>query len=202
MTSIAHPLPSQRVGSTSAFATDILNGLGQLQKSIPCQYFYDAAGSALFEQITELPEYYPTRAEVAILHTCIGVIAAKTKPETVLVEFGSGSSIKTDILLAACPAIETYVPIDVSKTSLALAKARLAHVFPRLRVEPVLGDFTAAVTLPADVAVHPKLGFFPGSTIGNFSHEAAVSLLFKFSRFARSTFASSSALTCESRPIF
>ena len=82
MTYIAIPLPPKRVGSTRAFESDILNGLGQLQKSIPCQYFYDAAGSVLFEQITELPEYYPTRAEVAILHACAGVIAAKTKPGT------------------------------------------------------------------------------------------------------------------------
>ena len=163
-----------------SFESDILTGLGQPQKSIPCQYFYDEAGSALFEQITELPEYYPTRTEISILKSCAGAISAKATPGTVLVEFGSGSSLKTDIVLAACPAIQRYVPIDVSETSLALAKARLKHAFPRLRVEPVLGDFTDAVTLPAEVEPLPKLGFFPGSTIGNFGHEAAVVLLAGF----------------------
>lgn len=163
-----------------AFETDILAGLAQSQKTIPCRYFYDEAGSVLFEKITELPEYYPTRTEISILKTFVGQIAGNVAPGTVLVEFGSGSSIKTDILLAACPAIERYVPIDVSETSLELAKARLALAFPLLRVETVLGDFTAAVKLPADVGTQPKLGFFPGSTIGNFGHEAAVLLLAGF----------------------
>ncbi len=166
--------------STHRFETDILAGLGQPQKSIPCQYFYDEAGSLLFEQITELPEYYPTRAELSILKSCASVIAEKTEPGTALVEFGSGSSIKTDILLAACPAIEHYVPIDVSQTSLELAKERLALAFPTLRVDPVLGDFSGLVTLPVDLKDVPKLGFFPGSTIGNFGHEAAVCLLAGF----------------------
>ena len=112
--------------SKRSFEADILAGLGSPQKSIPCQYFYDEAGSVLFEQITGLPEYYPTRTEIAILKSCAGVIAKTAKSATVLVEFGSGSSVKTDILLAACPAIQRYVPIDVSATSLALAKARLA----------------------------------------------------------------------------
>jgi dimethylhistidine N-methyltransferase len=163
-----------------AFEADILTGLGQPLKTIPCRYFYDAIGSALFEEITELPEYYPTRTELSILTSCATAIAQKTTPGTVLVEFGSGSSVKTDILLAACPAITQYVPIDVSGSSLASAVARLARAFPQLQVEPVLGDFTAVVTLPAIAASMPKLGFFPGSTIGNFGHEAAVTLLAGF----------------------
>ena len=180
MTVAPRRLPPVVDVSRRSFETDILAGLGQPQKTIPCQYFYDGAGSALFEQITELPEYYPTRTEIAILKSCAGAISATAKPGTVLVEFGSGSSLKTGILLAACPAITRYVPIDVSETSLAQATARLAQKIPLLRVEPVLGDFAAAVSLPTDVLALPKMGFFPGSTIGNFSHEAAVSLLAGF----------------------
>jgi dimethylhistidine N-methyltransferase len=163
-----------------AFEADILSGLAQSAKSIPCKYFYDAAGSALFEQITTLDEYYPTRSEIEILQRHAADIASRTQDETVLVEFGSGSSIKTELLLQACPAITCYLPIDVSETSLADAKLRLEQVFPRLRVEPLLADFTAAISLPGDLARRPKLGFFPGSTIGNFSHEAAVELLGRF----------------------
>lgn len=164
----------------SRFELDIRAGLSRPAKSIPCQYFYDAAGSALFEQITELPEYYPTRTEAAILHACAGDIAARTRVGTALVEFGSGSSVKTDIVLAACPMISRYVPIDVSQTALSSAKARLEAKFPQLSVEPVLADFSSSVTLPPDLAPLPKLGFFPGSTIGNFSHDAAIKLLVGF----------------------
>lgn len=164
----------------AAFERDILSGLGQAPKSIPCKYFYDAIGSALFEQITFLDEYYPTRSEIEILTDHAGDIASRTGIGCVLVEFGSGSSTKTELLLAACPMITRYIPIDVSETALSIAKTRLATVFPALKAEPVLGDFTATVSLPADTAQAPKLGFFPGSTIGNFSHEAAVDLLALF----------------------
>lgn len=164
----------------AAFQRDILTGMGQAQKSIPCKYFYDAIGSALFEKITLLEEYYPTRSEIEILADHVGDIASRTRADCVLVEFGSGSSTKTELLLAACPFITRYIPIDVSETAMAAAKVRLANIFPALRVEPILADFTAAVSLPPDVAQAPKLGFFPGSTIGNFSHEAAVDLLALF----------------------
>jgi dimethylhistidine N-methyltransferase len=170
----------EAVAERAAFERDILSGLGQAQKSIACKYFYDAIGSALFEQITVLDEYYPTRSEIEILTDHAGDIASRTHRDCVLVEFGSGSSTKTELLLAACPMITRYIPIDVSETALAAAKTRLATVFPALTVEPVLADFTSAVSLPADVASVPKLGFFPGSTIGNFSHEAAVELLALF----------------------
>ena len=164
----------------SSFEADILFGLSQPQKSIPCQYFYDAAGSRLFEQITELEEYYPTRTEIAILRACAPQLAAETKDGTVLVEFGSGSSLKTEILLSACPAIRRYVPIDVSHTMLQSAKSRLEAKFSHLAVEPVFGDFAGSVLLPTAVPAAPVLGFFPGSTIGNFSREAAVRLLAGF----------------------
>ena len=173
--------PANRVSKPpSPFEADVLAGLSQRQKSIPCQYFYDQAGSLLFEQITELAEYYPTRTEVAILRACVRQIAADIIEGTVLVEFGSGSSMKTDILLAAINAIRRYVPIDVSDTMLAGAKARLEARFPYLAVDPVFADIAGQVTLPPDLQRLPKLGFFPGSTIGNFSHEAAVRLLAGF----------------------
>ena len=165
------------LNSPSSFETDVLMGMSQPQKLIPCRYFYDAAGSALFEQITQLEEYYPTRTEIAILQSCAAEIAASATAGTVLVEFGSGSSIKTEILLAACPAIRRYLPIDVSHTMLDDAKVRLEALFPYLSVEPVLGDFARHAGLPQDVRGLPRLGFFPGSTIGNFSHAAAVQLL-------------------------
>jgi dimethylhistidine N-methyltransferase len=163
-----------------AFEADILSGLAHTQKSIPCKYFYDAVGSELFEQITTLDEYYPTRSEIEILTHHASNIATRTLNNTALVEFGSGSSIKTELLLAACPAITRYLPIDVSETSLTAAKLRLERMFPGLRVEPMLADFTAAISLPTDIGTLPKLGFFPGSTIGNFSHDAAVALLGRF----------------------
>jgi len=163
-----------------SFAADIHAGLAANQKSIPCKYFYDAVGSALFERITTLDEYYPTRSEIEILTRHAGDIASHTVEATVLVEFGSGSSTKTELVLAACPTITHYIPIDVSETAMAAAKLRLADVFPALHVEPILTDFTAPVNLPSSVATRPKLGFFPGSTIGNFSHEAAVELLGHF----------------------
>lgn len=173
---VSPSLPSPQ----SQFEHDVMVGLGRARKALPSQYFYDAIGSDLFEQITELPEYYPTRTEIRILHDCASQIADRTLDGTVLVEFGSGSSLKTDILLAACPAITRYVPIDVSHASLTLAAARLAVAFPSLRVEPVLGDFTANVVLPSDVQDLPKLGFFPGSTLGNFENDTAVALLTSF----------------------
>jgi len=175
-------LPPHTVASSEhgRFAADIRDGLSKAQKSIPSYCFYDQAGSELFEQITRLDEYYPTRAEAEILRTCAGEIATGVHEGTVLVEFGSGSSVKTDLVLAACPAIEIYVPIDVSATMLESAKARLEARFPSLTVTPLFGDFAGQMTLPSHLAEHPKLGFFPGSTIGNFGHEPAVELLAGF----------------------
>jgi dimethylhistidine N-methyltransferase len=164
----------------STFKADIIAGLAQNPKTVPCKYFYDEAGSILFEKITTLDEYYPTRCEIEILTRYAGDIATRTRDDTVLVEFGSGSSLKTELLLAACPTITRYLPIDVSETSLAGAKQRLESVFSSLRVEPVLADFTADMSLPAEMDGRPKLGFFPGSTIGNFSNDAAVKLLERF----------------------
>jgi len=165
-----------------AFATAVLAGLSKRQKMLPCEFFYDARGSELFEAITALPEYYPTRTETAILTQYAPEIAAGTPPGAVLVEFGSGSSVKTEILLRALKGLSAYVPVDVSSSALALARDRLIRRFPDLRVHGVEGDFRAGLALPVELAGKPRLGFFPGSTIGNFTPIKAARLLQVFAR--------------------
>jgi dimethylhistidine N-methyltransferase len=169
----------RQVESTSnlEFAASVLEGLSRARKSLSCRFFYDERGSALFEAITGLPEYYPTMTEIAILDAQAAEIAEGVPDGSVLVEFGSGSSRKTEILLAGLPQLRAYVPVDVSETSLAGARQRLSVRFPALDVRPITGDFSRHVTLPADLAKAQKLGFFPGSTIGNFGPLAASRLL-------------------------
>lgn len=166
----------------TAFATALVQGLSQKQKTLPCEFFYDARGSDLFEAITALPEYYPTRTEAAILTQYAPEIAAGTSPDAVLVEFGSGSSVKTEILLRAIGGLSAYVPVDVSPSALDQARDRLSRRFPGLRVHGVEGDFRAGLALPAELHDKPRLGFFPGSTIGNFTPEEATRLLEVFAR--------------------
>jgi dimethylhistidine N-methyltransferase len=170
-----------RISSTPALNAvampGIIDGLLQPQKTLPCRYFYDARGSALFEKITPLPEYYATRTETKILTCCVEEIAAHTPPGSILVEFGSGSSRKSEILLAALPSLAAYVPIDVSPSVLDEACARLSARFAGLRLFPKVGDFTDSITWPAALAKRPRIGFFPGSTIGNFAPDQACDLL-------------------------
>lgn len=149
------------------FADAVLAGLRGKPKSIPSRFFYDAKGSELFERITELEEYYPTNAEIALLDAHAEDMAALAGPNVCLVEFGSGSSRKTDRLIEALAPLHAYVPIDISDAALAGAVARLRARFPDLRVVPVHGDFNAALALPKTARTPKKLGFFPGSTIGN-----------------------------------
>jgi dimethylhistidine N-methyltransferase len=160
----------------------VLAGLSQPQKSLPSHLFYDARGSDLFEQITHLPEYYPTRTETEILEAAAGDIARDTPPGIVLVEFGSGSSRKTEILLNALAGLSAYAPIDVSLSALDEAVTRLARRFPCLSVFPTAGDFTAPLALPQRLMKQPCLGFFPGSTIGNFAPAEARVLLSHMAR--------------------
>ena len=163
-------------GVDKAFRADVLAGLAQRQKAIPARWFYDERGSALFEDITAVPEYYPTRAEREILETRGGEFGQLIGSGRAVVEFGSGSSVKTPLLLRAIdPA--TYVPLDISGDFLRAAAAGLAEMFPSLPIIPVEADFTKSVDLPAEVADQPKLGFFPGSTIGNMVPRTAVDLL-------------------------
>ena len=161
----------------SDFAHAVLSGLAQKRKSIPCRFFYDAEGSALFEEITELPEYYPTRTETALLELHAGDIATHAGPGRVLVEFGSGSSRKTRLLLDALRDLAAYVPIDVSRSFLAEATERLRADHEGLSILPLVGDFMRTRDLPRQVRELPKLGFFSGSTIGNLSHTEAAAFL-------------------------
>jgi dimethylhistidine N-methyltransferase len=170
--------PSRSVDAE--FAADVIAGLSRTAKELPCRWFYDARGSELFEEITKLPEYYPTRAEASILTRHAADIARRTAAGSVLVEFGSGSSRKTEIVLRALPQLAAYVPIDVSASALAEAQARLARRFPALRVLPVIGDFMAEPRLADHLGSAPRLGFFPGSTIGNLAPADARLLLKKF----------------------
>ncbi len=163
--------------ASTPFATDVLKGLKSTPKAIPPKYFYDAVGSLLFERITELPEYYPTRCEIRILEDNAAAIAGIIRPGSALVEFGSGSSRKTRILLGAAPTLAAYVPVDICGEILEQEAAHLRAEFPQLTVLPVTADFTQPFDLPAAIAPLPRVGFFPGSTIGNFEpHEAAAFL--------------------------
>lgn len=160
----------------SDFANAVRLGLAQPQKIIPARYFYDEAGSKLFEAITTLPEYYPTRTETAILAANAGVIASIVGSGRAVIEFGSGSSTKTPLLLQPLQAA-AYVPVDISGEFLAQSAAALARRFAGLPIVPVVADFTRPFGLPAAVAVLPQMGFFPGSTLGNLAPMAAIDLL-------------------------
>lgn len=163
-------------GVNAAFRADVLEGLAQEPKAIPARWLYDEAGSALFEEITRQPEYYPTRAETEILTERGEDLSRLIAPGRAVVEFGSGSSIKTPLLLG-CIDPAAYVPLDISGDFLRAAAADLARRFPGLPVHPVEADFMKPVRLPDEVQAVPKLGFFPGSTIGNMVARTAVDLL-------------------------
>lgn len=159
-----------------AFRADVLAGFASRPRAIPARWFYDRRGSELFEAITDLPEYYPTRTEAGILESAGPAIADAVGPGRAVVEFGSGSSAKTPLLLRAI-APAAYVPIDISGDFLRQSSAQLAKAFPGLPVLPLEADFMHPIALPEAVAAMPKLGFFPGSTIGNMIPSSSVDLL-------------------------
>lgn len=159
-----------------AFRSDVLAGFRMQRRAIPARWFYDREGSVLFEQITELPEYYPTRVETELLARHSVDVASIVGPGRAVVEFGSGSSTKTPhVLEAVQPA--AYVPIDISGDFLRESAAALASDFPKLSILPLEADFTQPIVAPPEIARLPKLGFFPGSTIGNMVARTAVNLL-------------------------
>ena len=176
MTALARtalPVEPEHPEATS-FAADVIAGLTATPKRLPPKYFYDSTGSELFERITQLPEYYPTRCELSILTERAGAIAALIPEGAALVEFGSGASVKTRILLRAAKSMAAYVPVDISAAFLQTQAESLRSEFPKLAVIPVAADFSKPFELPAVVHAMPRVGFFPGSTIGNFEpHEAA-----------------------------
>jgi len=168
---------SRPVETADAFAADVLAGLTAKPKRLPAKYFYDLAGSALFERITRLPEYYPTRSELELLRHHAPAMASLFPPGCALIEFGSGASTKARILLRAAASVEAYVPIDISGDFLQQDVAGLRRDLPHLAVYPVVADFTTMTAPPPEIASRPGAGFFPGSTIGNFEpHEAAAFL--------------------------
>jgi dimethylhistidine N-methyltransferase len=159
-----------------AFRDDVLAGLAAPIPAIPARWFYDHRGSELFEEITRLPEYYPTRTETALLSRTSDEIASLVGSGEAVIEFGSGSSAKTPILLRAVRP-SAYVPVDISGDFLRESAAALQREFPDLPIYPVEADFTRQFELPPEIRSAAKLGFFPGSTIGNFVARSAVDLL-------------------------
>ncbi len=163
--------------SPEDFRAEVLAGLGRPQKRIPSKFFYDERGSHLFEQICALEEYYPTRTEIAILRQLPERITRHFPERAVVVEFGTGSCVKIRLLLNALSNPLAYVPIDISRQHLIEAAERIAADYPSLSVSAVCADFAGAVEVPPGVPLSPRIGFFPGSTIGNFTPDEATALL-------------------------
>ena len=166
----------------TAFERDVLLGLSQPQKQVPCTWLYDARGCELFEDIALLPEYYPTRAEVRILERAAPLIAHIAGPQATLVEFGCASNRRTPLILSALASPAAYVPIDTSAPFLLESVVRLQGRFPRIPMHPLVADFHTLKALPGMKGGGPRLGFFPGATIGNCMPEEAVDLLGTFAR--------------------
>ena len=159
---------------TGTFREDVRAGLRKPHKELPSKYFYDRRGSALFNEITELDEYYPTRTELAIMAEHMDAMVSTVGPQAMIVEYGSGSSLKTRLLLDNLFDPVAYVPIDISKGYLLDTAASLSESYPSIEVLPVVADYTQELELPRPSRVPQRVvGYFPGSTIGNFDHEAA-----------------------------
>ena len=165
---------------TEQFLQDVKAGLSSSPRRIPCKYFYDYPGSRLFEQICELPEYYLTRTELEIMPVCAKEMASWIGPRVRLVEFGSGSSVKTRILLDALETPDLYIPVDISRSHLMETCSQLAVDYPRLEVFPLVADYSDRLILPeSDSSFGRTVAYFPGSTIGNFNEGEAHLFLHK-----------------------
>ena len=165
--------------ASKSFLDDVLSGLGAKQKQLPCKYFYDRKGSQLFDAICRVEEYYPTRTETALMQTHAREMADHIGAGVSLIEYGCGSLVKTRLLLDALDEPSMFVPIDISEEHLMRSAAALDRDYPGLDVFPVVADFTKPVPLPeeAENRKNKRVGFFPGSTIGNFDHEGAANFL-------------------------
>jgi dimethylhistidine N-methyltransferase len=160
------------------FLADALQGLRRPRKTLPCKYFYDAEGSKLFDQICALPEYYPTRTELGILRDRAGEMARCLGPDALVVEYGSGSSVKTRLLLDRLVRPAAYVPVDISREHLFATALALRADYPKLEIAPVCADFTTPFALPrVHRAARRRAVYFPGSTIGNFTAAGAIGLM-------------------------
>ena len=167
--------PVEPALEASTFLDEVKAGLQRPQKAIPSKFFYDERGSALFDRITELDAYYPTRTETAIMERHIGEMAGRIGPDALLAEYGSGSSTKTRLLLDRLR-LAAYVPIDISCEHLFRTSEGLREAYPGLDVRPVCADYTGAFALP-DVRARRTVVYFPGSTIGNFDPDEAEAFL-------------------------
>lgn len=163
--------------SAEEFRAAVLDGLSAPAKTLPCKFFYDAEGSRLFDKICDLPEYYPTRTECHILERYAGEIAGLVGRRARLVEFGSGAGIKIRLLLSALDHPAAYVPVDISRLHLLAAASSLARDFPQLSIAPICADYTTPFALPPADGARTTVGFFPGSTIGNFTPDEALNFL-------------------------
>jgi dimethylhistidine N-methyltransferase len=170
-------LVESKLSQHEAFRADVLAGLSQRQKTLPSRWLYDQRGSELFEEITGLDEYYLTRTETAILRRHAGEMAALCGGGVVLLEYGAGAAIKSEILIDALHAPRMYAPIDIAADFLSQTVERFRERFPELSTRPIIADFTVEFDIPADVPARPRAAFFPGSTLGNLGPSDAVALL-------------------------
>ena len=162
----------------ATFRAEVLTGLESFEKTLPCKYFYDQRGSHLFDQICDLPEYYPTRTEAGIMRDHVEEMAALFGPDCLLIEYGSGSSTKTRILLDHLPHLAGYVPMDISREHLHQTASGLAEAYPHLDILPLCADYTTDFDLPAaHRPIRSRSVYFPGSTIGNFHRDQAETFL-------------------------
>ncbi|MGY6555835.1 MAG: L-histidine N(alpha)-methyltransferase [Wenzhouxiangella sp.] len=172
----------------AAFLDEVLTGLSASPRALPCKYFYDARGSALFEAICECPEYYLTRADLALHEQHMGDIGARIGPEAHIIEFGSGAGTKTRKLLAGLERPRAYTPIEISAAALKASARQLAADFPDIEICPLRADYTRdipAERLTLEPPARRRVVYFPGSTIGNFDHTEAVAFLARMGRIAR-----------------
>jgi dimethylhistidine N-methyltransferase len=166
-----------RAPEVSVVRQEVIRALSERPKRLPCKLFYDELGSRLFERICELDEYYLTRTELGILRERVAEVATMAGAGCRLLEFGSGASVKTRLVLDALERPSSYVPIDIARTALLSSAAALAVDYPALDVQPVCADYTREVELPPAAPCTRTLGFFPGSTLGNFEPHEAVTFL-------------------------
>jgi dimethylhistidine N-methyltransferase len=171
-------LDSAELDDRAEFREAVLSGLSAAPRAVPAKFLYDSRGSALFDAICELPEYYLTRTETEILERCVDEIAALAGPGCALIEYGSGSSVKSRLLIEALRDLVAYVPIDISRQHLDATANHLRRDYPDLRVEPVSADYMMLARLPVDLGgARRRIGFFPGSTIGNLLPDEATAFL-------------------------
>ena len=170
-------LVESKLSQHEAFRADVLAGLSQRQKTLPSRWLYDQRGSELFEEITRLDEYYLTRTETAILRGHAEEMAALCGEGAVLLEYGAGAAIKSEILIDALHAPRMYAPIDIAADFLVETVERFRDRFPELPTRPIITDFTVDFDIPADIPARPRAAFFPGSTLGNLGPSDAAALL-------------------------